>query len=159
TGTSVTASISFTAGVKQTLAPNGTTSGLNVGSVAGDPSVLANGDVWYNSTTNQLSAQINSGIVRLGAGGGGSPGSPASSLQYNNGGSLGGMSEWLYSSPTVTVTKAALNTTPTELLTLINNTAAGSTQKQFSGSTRYSGTTYDNSIASPGSITTDTRIF
>jgi hypothetical protein len=72
--TSVTASITFTAGVKQTFAPNGTNAGLNVGSFAGDPSTVANGDVWYDSTANELTARINGANVALGAGGGGGSG-------------------------------------------------------------------------------------
>lgn len=57
-------------GVKQTLNPNGTNAGLNVGSHTADPSSLANGDLWYNSTTNLLKAQINNVTTVLGAGGG-----------------------------------------------------------------------------------------
>ncbi len=60
----------WTAGVKQTFAPNGTTAGLNVGSVAGDPSTPANGDLWYDSTANELTARINGANVALGGGGG-----------------------------------------------------------------------------------------
>jgi hypothetical protein len=58
-------------GIKQTFNPDGTTAGLNVGSNAGDPSALADGDVWYNSTSTQLKARINGASVALGAGGGG----------------------------------------------------------------------------------------
>ena len=64
---------SWSAGVKQTFAPNGTTAGINVGSVAGDPSAPANGDLWYDSTANELTARINGANVALGSGGGGSP--------------------------------------------------------------------------------------
>lgn len=71
TGTTVSASITWSAGVKQTFAPNATTAGLNVGSVAGDPSAPANGDLWYDSTANELTARINGANVALGAGGGG----------------------------------------------------------------------------------------
>ena len=62
---------SWSAGVKQTFAPNGTTAGINVGSVAGDPSAPANGDLWYDSTANELTARINGANVALGSGGGG----------------------------------------------------------------------------------------
>jgi len=57
-------------GVKQTFNPDATNAGLNVGSIAGDPSSLANGDMWYDSTANELSARINGATVALGAGGG-----------------------------------------------------------------------------------------
>jgi hypothetical protein len=48
-----------------------TTSAVNIGSFAGDPSVPVNGDLVYNSTLNALRAYINSAWVSLGAGGGG----------------------------------------------------------------------------------------
>jgi hypothetical protein len=59
------------AGVRQTFAPSATNAGLNVGSVAGDPSAPSNGDLWYDSTANELTARINGSNVALGAGGGG----------------------------------------------------------------------------------------
>jgi hypothetical protein len=62
---------SWTAGVKQTFAPNATTAGINVGSLAGQPSAPANGDLVYNTSANALQAYINSAWVSLGAGGGG----------------------------------------------------------------------------------------
>ena len=49
----------FSAGAKQTVSHSATTAGLNVGPVAGDPSTLANGDVWLNSTTNAVNARVN----------------------------------------------------------------------------------------------------
>lgn len=70
TSNTVSASLTWTAGVKQTFAPDGTTAGINVGSVAGDPSAPANGDLWYDSTANELTARINGANVALGAGGG-----------------------------------------------------------------------------------------
>lgn len=56
-------------GVKQTFNPDATNAGVNVGSVAGDPSTPANGDLWYDSTANELTARINGANVSLGAGG------------------------------------------------------------------------------------------
>ncbi len=58
-------------GIKQTFNPNGTNAGINVGSVAGDPSTPVNGDLWYDSTANELTARINGANVALGSGGGG----------------------------------------------------------------------------------------
>lgn len=58
-------------GIKQTFNPDGTTAGINVGSVAGDPGTPANGDLWYDSTANELTARINGSNVALGAGGAG----------------------------------------------------------------------------------------
>ena len=62
---------SWTAGVKQTFAPNATNAGMNVGSLAGDPSAGVNGDIVYNTTSNALRAYINGAWVSLGSGGGG----------------------------------------------------------------------------------------
>jgi hypothetical protein len=57
----------FSAGQKQTVSHSSTTAGFNVGPVAGDPTTLANGDVWLNSTTNNLIARINGGNQQLNA--------------------------------------------------------------------------------------------
>lgn len=57
-------------GIKQTFNPDGTNSGLNVGSHTADPSAPANGDIFYNSTSNTLRARINGAWVSLGAGSG-----------------------------------------------------------------------------------------
>lgn len=51
--------LTFFDGSRQTFNPDATNSGFNVGSVAGDPSVLVNGDIWYNSSTNELKGQVN----------------------------------------------------------------------------------------------------
>jgi hypothetical protein len=42
---------------KQTFSPAGANVGLNIGSIAGDPSGPANGDVWYNSMTGKFRAR------------------------------------------------------------------------------------------------------
>lgn len=42
---------------------------LRVGSVAGDPSTLANGDVWYDSTSNKFRARENGASVDIIGGG------------------------------------------------------------------------------------------
>jgi hypothetical protein len=57
--------------VRQTFNPGTTNAGLNVGSHAGDPSSPTNGDLWYDSTANELTARVNGSNVALGAGGGG----------------------------------------------------------------------------------------
>ena len=62
----------WTAGIKQTFAPSATTAGINVGTLAGQPSSPANGDLVYNSTATALQAYINGAWVSLGSGGGGS---------------------------------------------------------------------------------------
>jgi hypothetical protein len=53
---------------KAFFTPTSTQSGLNVGSLAGNPSSPANGDIWNNSTTNTLNARINGATVSLGSG-------------------------------------------------------------------------------------------
>jgi len=58
-------------GVKQTFNPDATNAGINVGAHTADPSSLNNGDIWYNSTSNELKARINGASVALGAGGSG----------------------------------------------------------------------------------------
>jgi hypothetical protein len=66
-----TGALVFPDGITQIFNPNGTTAGINVGAQAGDPSTPANGDLWYDSTANELTARINGANVALGAGGGG----------------------------------------------------------------------------------------
>jgi len=46
---------------------DGSDAPINIEPVAGDPSSQANGDIWYNSTSNKLLARINGGDVDLGA--------------------------------------------------------------------------------------------
>lgn len=61
----------WTSGIKQTFAPSATNAGINVGTLAGQPSSPANGDLVYNSSATALQAYINGTWVSLGAGGGG----------------------------------------------------------------------------------------
>lgn len=98
---------SWADGVKQTFNPDATNAGLNVGSVAGDPSTPANGDLWYDSTANELTARINGANVSLGGGGGGSPGGSSGQFQFNDAGAFGGTTGVSYASsgaPTVSIT-------------------------------------------------------
>ena len=62
---------SWTSGVKQTFSPSATTAGINVGSLSGQPSSPANGDLVYNTSSSALQAYINGAWVSLGSGGGG----------------------------------------------------------------------------------------
>lgn len=62
---------SFVDNVRQTFNPGADAAGLNVGSLAGDPATPVNGDLWYDSSANELTARINGSDVALGAGGGG----------------------------------------------------------------------------------------
>lgn len=65
--------------------PTSTESGVNVGSIAGDPSSPENGDLWYDQTANELTARINGSNVALGSGGGG--GTTTNAVTFNNSGS------------------------------------------------------------------------
>lgn len=67
----ISGAMTFPDNVRQTFNPGATVAGLNVGSHAGDPSTPINGDLWYDSTANELTARINGASVALGAGGGG----------------------------------------------------------------------------------------
>lgn len=65
----ISGAITFPDNVTQTFNPGADNAGLNVGSIAGDPATPDNGDVWYDSTANELTARINGSNVALGAGG------------------------------------------------------------------------------------------
>lgn len=58
----------FVSNKRQTFVPGAQQSGFNVGSVSTDPSIPINGDLWYNTGSFQLKAQINGSTVVLGAG-------------------------------------------------------------------------------------------
>ena len=49
----------FSAGAKQTFTNSSTTVGASLAPIASDPSTLANGDIWVNSTTNDLKVRLN----------------------------------------------------------------------------------------------------
>lgn len=57
--------------IRQAFNPGANAAGLNVGAVAGDPDTPSDGDLWYDSSANELTARINGANVALGAGGGG----------------------------------------------------------------------------------------
>lgn len=65
---SIVGAITFPDGTRQTFNPNGTNAGINVGAQAGNPSSLTNGDLWYNSSTGTLNAQIAGSTIILGDG-------------------------------------------------------------------------------------------
>jgi hypothetical protein len=57
--------IAFPDGVRQTFNPDSTNAGWNVGSQAGDPSSLSNGDCWYNSSANKFKCRENGVTVGM----------------------------------------------------------------------------------------------
>lgn len=67
-GLILTGVITFPDDIRQTFNPGAANPGLNVGAIAGDPSAPSNGDLWYDSTANELTARINGANVALGAG-------------------------------------------------------------------------------------------
>ena len=58
-------------GIKQTFNPSATVAGINVGSLAGQPSSPADGDLVYNSSAGELQGRANGAWVNIGAGAGG----------------------------------------------------------------------------------------
>ena len=64
------ATLTYPEGTTVVFNPSSTLSGLNVGAIAGDPSAPVNGDIWYDSTANELTARINGANVALGSGSG-----------------------------------------------------------------------------------------
>ena len=120
---------SWTAGIKQTFAPNGTTAGINVGSVAGDPSTPANGDLWYDSTANELTARINGANVALGSGGGGGitvgtttiTSGTNTRIPYNNAGVYGEISGFTSDGTNVTAGSGNLRATLPQITTGIRD--------------------------------------
>lgn len=112
--------------VKATFSPTATVAGLNVGSVSGDPSAPANGDLWYDSTGNLLRARINGSTVSLGAGGGGSPGGSSGNLQWNNSSSFDGVTgSTVTSSGYLTLAPLASSSGSPVLLTMTGPTHTG----------------------------------
>jgi hypothetical protein len=85
----ISGAITFPDNTRQTFNPGADAAGLNVGSHAGDPGTPSNGDLWYDSSANELTARINGSNVALGAGGGG--GAPTTS-EYITSASDGGLS-------------------------------------------------------------------
>ncbi len=64
------AATTYTAGVRQDfLGLLAGTAGLNVGGIAGNPTTQVDGDVWLNTSTNQLFGRINGADVDLGGAG------------------------------------------------------------------------------------------
>ncbi len=60
--------ITYTDDIKQTFNPGVTTAGINFGSLAGNPSSLANGDVWYNSSTGAFMGRAGGSSFAFGSG-------------------------------------------------------------------------------------------
>jgi hypothetical protein len=59
----ISGAVSFPDNVRQTFNPGSTNAGFNVGAQAGDPSTPSDGDLWYDSTANELTARINAQTI------------------------------------------------------------------------------------------------
>jgi hypothetical protein len=71
--------------------------GLSLPGQAGDPAAPANGDVWYNSTTNTFRCMQGGAVVNcIGSVGGTGASDPLNSVQFNNAGNLGGSTGFTY---------------------------------------------------------------
>lgn len=70
-GGTLNGTFAFEDNTRQTFNPGGGNSGLNVGSHTSDPTSPANGDIFYNSTSNTFRFRENGAWVALGGGGGG----------------------------------------------------------------------------------------
>lgn len=57
--TTLTGAVTIAGGFRTTFSPSATLAGLNVGSFAGTPSTLVNGDVWYNSSSHYYGIYVN----------------------------------------------------------------------------------------------------
>lgn len=62
----ISGAITFPDNTRQTFNPGADAAGINVGSHAGDPGTLSNGDMWYQSTSNELRTRINGATIALG---------------------------------------------------------------------------------------------
>lgn len=121
TGAAVTVSVAWSDGVKQTFNPDGTNAGVNVGSQAGDPSSLANGDIWYDSTGNKFRCRQNGASVDCISSAAAAGGSNTE-VQYNNGGSLGGITGFTSNGTNVTAGSGNLTATRPKFITSIDDT-------------------------------------
>jgi len=63
--TALPATLTYPSGTRHVFSPSATTAGLNVGTRAGNPSSLVNGDIWYNSSTASLNAYVGGSVATL----------------------------------------------------------------------------------------------
>ncbi len=91
------ATITYQSGTTVVMGPSSTVAGLNVGSVAGNPSSVSNGDLWYNTSTGALMARIGgsnaslltaAGLTSLSSSGGFGAADSGKLATYDAGGSL-----------------------------------------------------------------------
>lgn len=130
---SIVGLVTWPSGTDQTFHPNASVSGFNPGAISGDPSGLANGDLWYDSTGNNLRARINGATISLGAGGGGgTPGGSTTQVQYNSAGVFAGSANFTFSGTALTNLNPGIGVTTTDGHVVGNGTAATSGAQQWS---------------------------
>lgn len=151
--------LTFPDNVRQIFNPGADESGLNVGALAGDPSTPINGDLWYDSTANELTARINGVNVALGAGGG-TPGGVDTQVQFNDAGAFGGDAGLAYNKTTdlLTLLKTAIGATAADGHQLINTTAAAAGAQQYSPALRFTGQGW-KTAATAASQAVDFRLY
>jgi hypothetical protein len=110
--------LTFPDNVRQVFNPGATVAGLNVGALAGDPGTPINGDLWYDSTGNNLRARINGASVSLGQS---VPGGANTQVQYNNAGAFGGVTGATSNGTAITFTAANLIATSPLFITSIRD--------------------------------------
>tara|TARA_R110000868_G_scaffold13848_5_gene64392 strand:+ start:1083 stop:4121 length:3039 start_codon:yes stop_codon:yes gene_type:complete len=128
----ITGAITLPDNVEQVFNPGAANAGLNVGSIAGDPSAPNNGALWYDSTANELTARINGSNVALGAGSGSSL--TSTYVGYGNGSNaLTGKASFTFNegTDTLSVTNMSIATLNTTLLNTDVIKFEGITQDAF----------------------------
>jgi len=127
---------SFTGIGTVSFSPTTTSSGLNTGSLAGDPvTTLNNGDIWYNSSTNKFRGRQSGASVDLISST--TPGGSANSVQYNNGGVFGGDASFVWSPTQKTLVLTGTTTSITGVMNIravSNSLGAGFPSYYINGS-------------------------
>jgi hypothetical protein len=109
-----TGALTFPDNVRQTFNPGADAAGLNVGAVAAEPGTLVNGDIWYDSATDQLFGYVDGAPTDLAAG---SPGGSDTEVQFNDNGIFGGITGATTDGTTLTLVAPVLGTPASGTLT------------------------------------------
>lgn len=130
----ISGAVSFPDNTRQTFNPGADAAGLNVGSHAGDPGTPSNGDLWYDSDANELTARINGANVALGAGGGISDGDKGDITVSSSG------TDWQIDSGTITATEladGAVDLTTADVTGTLPTSKGGTGVTSFAAGTDY----------------------
>ncbi len=111
----------YVAGVRQNfLGLLAGAAGLNVGGIAGNPTTQVNGDIWLNSSSNQIFGRINGVNIDLGAAGAGAP--PFADTTSIVEGSTDPTKEMRFEVDGLTTATTRVVTIPDANVTLVNTT-------------------------------------